>query len=62
MWLTYFLLITVLILLYMVMIRRKRVDYKCFLLTLPTSHRRQKKFFRQYDKSCLLYTSDAADE
>ena len=61
MWLTYFLLTTVLILLYMVTIRRNRVDYKCFLLTLPTSHRRQKKFFRRYDKSIPIETVYGTD-
>ena len=61
MWLTYFLLTTVLILLYMVTIRRNGVDYKCFLLTLPTSHRRQKKFFRRYDKSIPIETVYGTD-
>ena len=49
MWIFLLLVILLTIILLSVFKPKPKVDYKCFLLTLPTSHKRRQKFLKNYD-------------
>ena len=49
MWIFLLLVILVTVVLLSIIKPKPKVDYKCFLLTLPTSHTRRQKFLKGYD-------------
>ena len=54
MWLTLTLLGIILYILTIRVKRERSIDYKCFLLTLPTSKKRKETFLKSYDNTIPL--------